>query len=234
MLEHRRTDAARRVDDMAITTSAAPAQDDLHDHRAGRKPLPQGRVTYEEFLEWAEDGVHAEWVDGEVIVPLSVSTAHQLIVIFLTSLFNIFAEARDAGLVLSGPVQLRLRTRPSGREPDVMFLLKAHLDRVGNLWVEGPADLVVEVVSPDSIKRDHVDKLAEYAAAGVPEYWILDPETKDAWFYALGDDGHYHEIPLESDGVIRSRILPEFWLRVEWLWQSPPPTLLAARALGLL
>ena len=72
---------------------------------------PPGRMTYEEFLEWA-DGIRAEWVDGEVILMSTVSFAHQYVAEFLAASLRVFTEENNLGQVLTAPFQVRLRTRP--------------------------------------------------------------------------------------------------------------------------
>src|SRR4051794_908207 len=111
-------------------------------------------------------------------------------------------------------------------------------------WVDGDvlfmspvtdrhSDLVLEIVSEESRRRDRVEKLREYEQGGVGEYWVLDPERQEALFYQTGPDGAYQLAPVEA-GIYRSRILPGLWLRMEWLWQEPlPPVLAVAREWGL-
>src|ERR1700730_14637653 len=103
-------------------------------------PTPPPRMTYEEFLEWA-DGIRAEWVDGEVILMSPVSLDHQKIANFLAALLQFFVEAKQVGLVLTAPFQMRLSERPSGREPDVIFVARDRLDKLQNAYLDGPADL---------------------------------------------------------------------------------------------
>jgi Uma2 family endonuclease len=191
-------------------------------------------MTWEEFVEWCDEDTWAEWVDGEVIVFVPTSIAHAQLARFLLFLINLFAQVHHLGEVLAAPTLMRLPSRPSGREPDLLFVAREHLDRLRPTWIEGPADLVIEIVSPESEERDWETKRAEYAAAGIPEYWVLDRDKQDAAFFLLGADGQYHRAPLDEAGIFRSQVLPGFWLRVEWLWQSPTPDLEAAEALGLL
>lgn len=190
-------------------------------------PSSLPKMTYEEFLAWAEDGTHVEWVDGEVITMSPASQRHQLIVNFLVSLLQHFVESRQLGLVLSAPFQMRLTTRPSGREPDVLFVSREHLGQLKDSYLEGPADLAVEIISPESRARDRGDKYYEYEQAGVREYWLIDPQRKQAEFYLLGDDGIYRLAAVGNDGIFHSRVLDGLYLRVEWLWQEPLPTLLS-------
>ena len=187
---------------------------------------PPPRMTYEEFLEWA-DGVRAEWVDGEVIVMSPTSVAHQRLLSFLAALLQHFVEANDLGLILFAPFQMRLRTRPSGREPDAIFIARDRLDKLQDAYLDGPADLAIEIISPDSRARDRGDKYYEYEQAGVREYWLIDPARKQAEFYRLGSNGIYSAVMIGDDGIFHSDVIEGLWLKVDWLWQDPLPTLMS-------
>ena len=182
------------------------------------------RLSYDDFLRVVPDGRHVEWVDGEVVDMSPVSSQHQIIARFLIALFQLYVEQRRSGMVLFAPFQMKLAK--SGREPDVMYIAEEHRDRLKRNHFVGPADLVVEIASPESQLRDRVQKLAEYEMGGVPEYWLIDPDRKEVAIRFLEKDGHYHVADL-ADGVIRSRALQGVWLRVEWLWQETPPALLS-------
>lgn len=185
------------------------------------------KMSYAEFLDWAGEDVHAEWVNGEANIYITVSTLHQRLVDFLSRLLQLFAEATESGEVFTGPMQTKLSPEGSGREPDVFFVTAAKQSQVREKYFEGAPDLVIEVVSDESASRDRVDKFEEYEEAGVREYWIVDPRPRRrrADFYQLGADGKYQPVPT-LDGIYRSMVLPGFWLRVEWLWQEPLPKLL--------
>jgi Uma2 family endonuclease len=191
---------------------------------ADRKVPPAAPVTFEEFLAWADEDTWAEWVDGEVVPMAPSNIEHLDLVGFLYELIGGYVRARQLGRVFVAGLLMRLAARPSGREPDVTFVSAAHADRVKATYLDGPADLVVEVVSPESAARDRGEKLLEYEAAGIPEYWLVDPLRRDARFYQLGEGGRYHPAPLDADGWYRSAILPGFRLRAAWLWQRPLPS----------
>lgn len=184
-------------------------------------PAPPARMTYEEFLDWAGEDTWAEWVDGEVIIMSPASKNHQRLNRFLTMILGAFIESRDLGELLFAPFLMKLSTRPSGREPDLVFVSKDHLNRLKDTYLDGPADLVVEIVSPESQIRDRGEKFYEYEEAGVSEYWMLDQIRKQAEFYELGVDGKYERIEVGDDGIFRSRVLKGLWLKVDWLWQEP-------------
>ena len=157
---------------------------------------PPAPVSFEEFLAWADEDTPAEWVDGRIILMSPSNADHQLLAGFLYRLLAHVVETRGSGLVLFAPFIMRIPSRPSGREPDVLFLSGEHLDRLRDTYVDGPADLAVEIVSPDSEERDRGEKLVEYESAGIPEYWVVDPLRRDALFYVLGADGRYHRGPI--------------------------------------
>jgi Uma2 family endonuclease len=182
-------------------------------------PSQQPKMTYEQFLEWADEDTHAEWVNGEVIMTGPASRRHQEIKLFLGHLIGLYVEQRRLGRVLDAPFQMKLEN--SGREPDLLFVMTDHLARLRETYLDGPADLAVEIISPESVGRDRGEKFYEYAQVGIPEYWLIDPLHDRAEFYQLDSQGSYQLIAPGADGIYRSAILPGFWLRVSWLWDQP-------------
>ena len=185
------------------------------------KPVRPRKMTYEEFLAWADEDTLAEWVDGEVVMTSPASKRHQDLVGFLYEVMHTYSQMHGLGAVLQAPFQMKLAR--SGREPDLLFVANEHLERLKETYLDGPADLVVEIVSPESAGRDRGEKFYEYEQAGIPEYWLIDPQRKQAEFYQLGAQDYYHLIWPDAEGVYYSRAVSGFWLRVAWLWQEPPP-----------
>lgn len=178
-------------------------------------------LTYEEFLEWADEDTYAEWVDGAVVMASPASERHQDIVRFLIALLSDYVEFRQLGKVYPAPFQMKLEH--SGREPDLLYVASEHLDRIKKTYLDGAADLVIEVISPESIGRDRGDKFLEYQRAGIPEYWLIDPDDERAEFYQLDQHGAYRIVELGAHGIYRSNVLSGFWLRPSWLWEEPLP-----------
>jgi Uma2 family endonuclease len=184
------------------------------------------KLSYEEFLDWCDEDTLAEWVDGEIIMASPASYRHQVVADFLLTVLNIYIEQRGLGRVISAPFQMKTGPALSGREPDLLFIAQENLHRLKNTYLDGPADLAVEVVSPESRLRDRGEKLAEYEMGGVREYWIIDPGEQRADFYVLAADGRYERQRADTQGVYRSRIVVGFWLKEAWLWQEPLPKVL--------
>ncbi len=193
--------------------------------------IPVG-LSYEEFLDWLDEDIHAEWIDGEIIVMSPASTLHQDIADFLASIIRFYVEERRLGRVITTRIVMRPTPMLPAREPDVMFIANENLRRVRNTSVEGPADLVVEVISPESRTRDTIDKFREYEQGRIPEYWIVDPYQQTVQFLQLDETGRYREAQAEA-GVYRSRVIEGFWLRTDWLW-APPKMSAVFREWGLI
>lgn len=191
-------------------------------------PVPDRKLTYEEFLAWVPEGTHAEWVDGEVLYMSPVSKIHQRLVLFLSTLMETFAEVRKLGIVLTAPFQMKISPESPGREPDLVFIATEHLARLKENRLDGPADLVVEIISPESGPRDRGDKFYEYESGGVPEYWLLDPGRQHAEVYVLDAQGRYRTVFQGRTGRLESAALKGFWVEAEWLWQDPLPSVLDA------
>jgi Uma2 family endonuclease len=130
-----------------------------------------------------------------------------------------------------------MKTGPDlpGREPDLLLISQANLNRLKETYLDGPGDLVVEIASSESRERDYNEKFSEYERGGVKEYWILDLEEQRAKFYVLGAEGRYEQRSIDSEGFYHSEVIPGFRLKVDWLWQEPLPKILyALRQLGLI
>lgn len=150
---------------------------------------------------------------------------HQQIMKFVGSLLDAYFSERAIGQVIYPPFLMRLPQKPSGREPDLLVLLDTSLERLRPAYLDGPADIVVEIVSEESQDRDRGVKFSEYEAAGITEYWLLDPLRNHADFYRLGEHGRYQRVEFDADGRFQSAVLPGLALNPNWLWAQQLPTL---------
>ena len=183
------------------------------------------RMTFEEYLEWSGSDIRAEWVNGEVIIFLTPFVRHADVVGFVFNLLSYVVRKRGLGRVFAAAFEMRLSVIPSSREPDVAFVATEHLDRIRGARVDGPADFAVEVVSNDSVTRDRRDKLGEYAAAGVREYLVVEGREarRGVTLWRLHDEGHFAEVRPDEAGLLRSTVLPGFWIDPVWFDEDPMP-----------
>lgn len=212
---------------MASKTATRPTTSDFEDE-VTVDTIP---MSYEEFLTWSEgdDGRRrGEWVDGEVIPFMPTADRHDRIIMFLGHVIAIYLDLRGPGRVFGQ--EFELRSRPgAAREPDMFVVLKRHLDRLGEMRLVGAADVVVEVISRDSVTRDRRVKHAEYEATGIPEYWLIDPREgrERIDLFRLGEDGRYRPVEASADGRVRSSVLPGVWLDRACLVEEELPGLVA-------
>lgn len=181
-------------------------------------------MSYEEFLDWEPEGGLTEWIDGQGVQYMAATNIHQRVVNLLITLVSLFVSLHGRGRVFSGPYAMRARPDGNVREPDLFVVLVDNRgEETRNMFLGAP-DIVVEVISDDSVYRDRVTKFDEYEAAGVREYWLIDPRPhrKRADFYVLDATGRFQSIPLGTTGIFRSTVLDGFWLDADWLWQEEP------------
>jgi Uma2 family endonuclease len=182
-------------------------------------------VSEAEFVKkYSDEDIRAEWVDGKVVEYMSDSDLHNDLVGFIYYLLSTRAALTDAGIIRQTMMSVRFEKLKRRRIPDILFLSKRHFAARRENHIEGPPDLAMEVVSKDSVARDYHEKLMEYQTAGVREYWIIDPLSKNVTAYVL-KSGKYSQIK-ESGGKVRSNVLKGFFLKPEWLWANPRPNVL--------
>jgi Uma2 family endonuclease len=136
-----------------------------------------GPYTWEDFIALEEDDLR-ELIDGDLVEVEVPKQKHERIVALLIAHLVLWARERNAGRVLASGYKVRIN-RSRGVMPDVQFFRCGNEPSAEqeNGLAEGHPDLVVEVVSPSSRRYDRVVKARWYAAIGVPEYWILDPDA---------------------------------------------------------
>jgi Uma2 family endonuclease len=201
-----------------IEPTLAPEQDPaLHE------TIVAEGVSFEAFLKFFAEH-HAEWLVGKVILVRGKASAHQSLLLFLMTMLNLYLGLKSLGEILSAGFPMKIADDVPAREPDLLIVLNAHRERIKANYLDGPADIVVEIVSPESVTRDRGIKFIEYEQAGVREYWLFDPLRTEAVIYALGDDQRYHPVPLDKDGRLVSSLLSGFALHPTLLWRDELPT----------
>jgi Uma2 family endonuclease len=176
-----------------------------------------------------KEDVRAEWVDGEVIVMSPSNLDHSELFGFLHFVLRGLAESRRLGKVLGPELFVRFATQKRRRLPDILYVSHDRESTFRRAHVEGAPDMIMEIVSPDSVERDWHDKFVDYQAAGVREYWIIDPMAQRAEVYVLSATQKYERI-VEAEGWLASAVVPGWRLKTSWL--SPATRPLAIEALA--
>lgn len=174
----------------------------------------QGKWTEEHFFALPETMNIVELVDGRIIVSPTPDTGYQDISRELFLLLNTFVKVNQLGVVYYAPVAIRL-WEGTLREPDLLFVREENRHRIEKRVINAPVDWVAEIISPSSRQTDEVEKLEEYAVAGIPEYWLLDPKANSIRVYALRGSETYTLIGTYTSGeTAKSEILSGFEVEV--------------------
>ncbi len=180
-----------------------------------------GDCTFEDFCILVKDGEKADLIDGVIYMASPDNTQADRLFVWLIGIMDSFVTERNLGRVSGSRVAYRLGGR-NAPEPDIGFVQLDRIHLIKSGYVEGPPDLAVEIVSPESIVRDYTWKFAQYEQAGVREYWILDKIKKKAVLHRLDNTKRFREVRPQR-GHLHSKVLPGFWLDPKWLWNDPLP-----------
>ncbi len=194
-----------------------------------RTPIQEDYLVYlpgwtlERYLQEAPENAFWEFVHGEVVVHSPVRAEHQLLVQWLLGVLRGFClqHPEVCGPILTGPAGLWVAPGVI-REPDIFVLAPEDADKARGFPVKARPRLVVEVVSPSTRRLDLDIKPQEYAQARIPEYWVVDEETRTLVQHWLEGEGYRKAV--FSEGRMVSRALQGFWLEASWLWQRPRPS----------
>jgi Uma2 family endonuclease len=187
-------------------------------------------LSFQEYVKRYDsvEGMRTEWDAGKVMkYPLSNNIRHLNVFDLLLFVLKVYLSRRNLGRVIPAAFPMYLGDDKPAREPDLMIILNAHLDRIHETYLDGVADIAIEIISPESVERDRGTKFVEYETAGVQEYWLIDPQRQEAIIYALGADGGYRRAAPDAQGRLISPLLSGFALDTALLWQNPPPDAVA-------
>lgn len=172
---------------------------------------PQGQWTERDYFALPDTNRYMELSEGRLIMPPHPTRSHQVAVEELYVRLRTFVQERSLGEVHVAPLPVRLWPGKI-REPDIFFISKEHLDRIGEQAC-GVPDLVVEVLSPATRETDRGEKFFEYAKAGVREYWLVDPEKRSIEVYTLR--GQVYEPFVLSGEKACAKLLEGFCVSLE-------------------
>jgi Uma2 family endonuclease len=168
---------------------------------------PQGSWTYDAYAALPDDGNRYEIVQGVLLMSPAPEPAHQGIVEEINSYLRTQILSTKRGLVFTSPIDVVLSEHVSV-QPDVLVILKEHLDRVGSKRIAGAPDLVVEVISPGSKFQDRVVKHSVYERFGVPEYWLVKSDDQTIEVFVL-DKGNYRSLGIfRGEQPLKSHLIP--------------------------
>ena len=178
------------------------------------------RMTLEEFLNLPEMEQRCELVNGVLYVAAFPVPDHEILVMLLATYLSQNLMLTGAGIVMGSPGVVVSPTSALG--PDITVVRADRADVIGPTVIDGgPPDIVVEALSSNR-NTDLVLKREWYAAAGIPEYWILDGDADTLTPLVLGDDGVYRErAVLTAADTLTTPLFPTFSLALSQLFNHP-------------
>lgn len=174
---------------------------------------PQGEWTEADYFALPDTNHLVELSEGRLIVPPPPTRSHQIAVQRLFIRLHGFVQERELGEVYIAPLPVRLWPGKI-REPDIFFIAKEHIDRIGEKAC-GVPDLAVGVFSPSTQDMDRGEKFFEYAKAGVQEYWLVDPEKQRVEVYVLRGRAYELKERYGSGDIAYSELLSDFEIRAD-------------------
>ena len=179
----------------------------------------QGAWRYEDYLRLPDDGKRYEIIEGVLYVANAPSVEHQFTVSEIHFALKLFVREKQLGQVFTAPLEVHLSDTSRPVQPDLLFISADRLPSHGDKVFEGAPDLIVEVVSPTSIRLDRNVKVDAYEAAGVAEYWIVDTKTRSVEVYTLARGEYALHGQYTGDELITSTLLPELQIKTSLLFQ---------------
>lgn len=187
-----------------------------------RDLVHESNVTYDDYANF-DDGNRYELVDGklELMIP-GPNSIHQIISFQLQR--RISDTCEQEAIILDAPIDVIL-SQHEVRQPDLVILRRTNLHRLTKRGIEGPPDVVVEILSPSTAKRDKMSKMFSYAKYGIPEYWIVDPSDYFLELYQLDGDRYELSNVFAQDDQVRSKMLPCVSITMQEIMDSLPEVL---------
>jgi Uma2 family endonuclease len=178
------------------------------------------RHTYADYLNW-EGPERYQLINGEVFMMASPTVAHQAILVEIVTQFNIWLRGKPCRVFVA-PLDVRLFPEDDNSDDTVVqpdLLVVCDRTKLAKGSVNGPPDLVLEIMSPSTSRKENILKFEAYLNAAVGEYWVIEPEQKLAEVYVY-EDGHFISSCYKGDAVISSTVLPGLSVELKTVWAA--------------
>lgn len=178
----------------------------------------QDRWTYADYLRLPDDGNRYEIIDNVLHLTRVPTPAHQYTVTNLIFYFMQYANEHPIGMVFTAPIEVHLSESLRPVQPDVLLITTEQQPQVGASYIDGAPALIVEVISPSSLRRDRVTKFDAYEQAGVQEYWIVDPRTRSVEVFTWSNGEYALFGQFVGEEPVRSKLLEQLSIPVNVLF----------------
>lgn len=167
----------------------------------------QGQWRYEDYLRLPDDGRRYEIIRGVLYVVNAPGYDHQYAVGEIAFQLRLFVKQHGAGVIIEAPFEVHLAEDTRPVQPDILFIRTENQPAAGTSFFDGVPDLIVEVISPSSIRTDRKVKFDTYEQHSVAEYWLVDPKAHLVEVYTLSNGEYALLGQYTHDEVVTSQVL---------------------------
>ncbi len=178
----------------------------------------QGQWRYADYLRLPDDGKRYEIIEGVLYVANAPGYDHQFTIAEITYHFQVFVREHKLGRVLNSPFEVHLSERSRPVQPDILVLTNEQQPPPGTDFFDGTPTLIVEVISPSSMRLDRHTKFDAYERAGVAEYWLADPKTRSVEVYVLSNSEYALLGQFTNEEMITSNVLAGLTIQTSTLF----------------
>ncbi len=175
----------------------------------------QPDVSEEVFWEYVNEDSNCELIDGMLVIHSPALEEHEDIFGYLYTILRSYLEKSQSGKIYGSRFIMRISNKWNP-EPDIFIIKPENYSKIKTNYYDGPADLVIEIISKSTRELDLTKKLPEFLKVGVKEVWIIDPENKEITVHSKDITTKYSDY--KSNTIIKSSVLPELQFQVNWLW----------------
>lgn len=181
--------------------------------------VPEGRIklSYAEYAELPNDGRRYEILEGELAVTPAPVPRHQAVSRNLQRILDRHIADHRLGQLFNAPIDVILADTTIV-QPDLLFLPTEREHFITERAIEGPPALMVEILSPSSVRQDRVTKAALYARFGIPHYWVLDPVERTLELYELSGETYRFVATHHGPGRVRPALFPTLEIDLAAVW----------------
>ena len=181
--------------------------------------LTASKITVKEFFEMdLEEGYYYELINGIIVKKQAPKPIHQNASMNLSRILSVHVFENKIGKLFASPIDVYFDNY-NNTQPDILFIKKERLFIITERGIEGAPDLIVEILSPSTFKRDKKEKFDLYMRFGVSEYWIVDPYYKSIEVFELENNNYKLAFEASESGMIQSKVLEGFSLEISTVFE---------------
>lgn len=174
--------------------------------------------TYDDYVTLPDDLNIYEVIDGELFMSPAPTTKHQIVSMNMERKLDNYVKKQDAGIILHAPIDVLLSPHTIV-QPDIIFISKGNMSIITEKNIQGSPDLIIEILSPSTIRRDRIIKMKVYAKYHIKNLWLIDPDNQTLEVFELDKEMTYRLVSgIAYDEECRLSLFPDLTISLNELW----------------